>query len=574
MATSNTYRPQRLPDPSTHIRLLELEETSTWQGDGMRCRLTVWPLKGAPPYHGISYTVGHPAPVCAVTVSGQHLWIPRNTADVLHLLAYHKKSRFYWIDAICIAQDDISEKNGQVALMGEIYRQAKHVLICLDRADDKTEDSMKMISELETHASVYSAIRALEEWDMTDNIWPLEYPWEPRSPQALQAIDKCLADALAALVEVSKQRFRDFMLGLRDLSVRPYFQRMWVVQELLLASNATVCCGKASMPESIMYTYLRFAFWTSTALNYYRTFESAARGSEHLRAMLQIVSPDLCEQGGWVLSKDPVFLLWHRVMAELEQAKFDALTAINVATYRKCADRRDTVYSMLSLIKWPEKPLEPDYNLPAFWLAVDYCTCGALTPIAVDRLIENLGIDLNDAELQRVVTDRHSHVTCSRQTNTLEYCSAFGIYSGVRLTGRSCHSPTPGIHVVTHTEGCAPTTFLALEFQDQDWLIYEKARPIQGEFRRGFIVHRHTDVFAIVGRAFLLGSWPDESGKGFAVSFDPEDYILSQCIFAGIPDPESVFKDLASMDEWMENLLRTPICREPFSSYAYLPSEE
>jgi hypothetical protein len=36
-----------------------------------------------------------------------------------------------WIDAISINQDDIPEKNNQVALMSEIFHKAERVLIWL-----------------------------------------------------------------------------------------------------------------------------------------------------------------------------------------------------------------------------------------------------------------------------------------------------------------------------------------------------------------------------------------------------------------------------------------------------------
>lgn len=45
------------------------------------------------------------------------------------------KSRYLWIDAICINQDDIAEKNSQVAMMAEIYKKATRVNIWLGESN-------------------------------------------------------------------------------------------------------------------------------------------------------------------------------------------------------------------------------------------------------------------------------------------------------------------------------------------------------------------------------------------------------------------------------------------------------
>lgn len=120
-AARQLYHHQPLPDAGTYIRLLELEDRGTLDRNGKCCKLTLLPMDEAPVHWAISHTCGDPELVVPVEVNGQDLWIPQNTADVLCLLTFHQKSRFYWIDAICIEQDNIPEKNSQVALMGEIF---------------------------------------------------------------------------------------------------------------------------------------------------------------------------------------------------------------------------------------------------------------------------------------------------------------------------------------------------------------------------------------------------------------------------------------------------------------------
>jgi hypothetical protein len=63
-------------------------------------------------------------------VNGQHFLIRKNLFNaLLHLRL--KRPRALWIDAICINQADIQERNAQVSLMAFIYRRATRVVVWL-----------------------------------------------------------------------------------------------------------------------------------------------------------------------------------------------------------------------------------------------------------------------------------------------------------------------------------------------------------------------------------------------------------------------------------------------------------
>jgi hypothetical protein len=58
---------------------------------------------------------------------GTNLW------DALHCLRKRANGRRYWIDAICINQADIPERNQQVRIMPHIYFRAHTVVVWLGR---------------------------------------------------------------------------------------------------------------------------------------------------------------------------------------------------------------------------------------------------------------------------------------------------------------------------------------------------------------------------------------------------------------------------------------------------------
>ena len=46
--------------------------------------------------------------------------VRKNCADVLRQVQHFKTSKYHWVDAMCIDQQNIPEKNVQVATMGAI----------------------------------------------------------------------------------------------------------------------------------------------------------------------------------------------------------------------------------------------------------------------------------------------------------------------------------------------------------------------------------------------------------------------------------------------------------------------
>lgn len=135
-------------------------------------------------------------------------WIPLpitpNCAAALNRLRSGHQAQTFWIDSICINQVSTEEKSHQVRLMRDIFSRATSVTIFLG-ADEDTQDArlLKRTSE----SLFYSGCQE-------DIIW----------------------DALRDHVAV------------RALFDRPYWSRVWVVQEVLLSKKATVLLGKTAVP--------------------------------------------------------------------------------------------------------------------------------------------------------------------------------------------------------------------------------------------------------------------------------------------------------------------------------------
>lgn len=119
-----------LPDPTTHIRLLNIKRGQL--ADGIICSLSSFSLLEAPLYAAISYTWGESVLTHTITVDGSPVSIRENCHSALWQVRElkrwtHQRSAYIWIDSICINQDDLPEKGSQVQLMGRIFKQAYRV---------------------------------------------------------------------------------------------------------------------------------------------------------------------------------------------------------------------------------------------------------------------------------------------------------------------------------------------------------------------------------------------------------------------------------------------------------------
>lgn len=133
--------------------------------------------------------------------------------DVVSALVPPGATLHLWIDAICINQDDPYERASQVAIMGDIYRQAQQVIIFLGTADDTSTRAMDLLQLtrgfIQANGDVLPAMRIedFEKLSLGAGIPPASWA------------------AVAQLLS------------------RPWFNRCWTVQEVALASDAVVVCG-------------------------------------------------------------------------------------------------------------------------------------------------------------------------------------------------------------------------------------------------------------------------------------------------------------------------------------------
>ncbi|KAJ4360993.1 uncharacterized protein N0V89_001562 [Didymosphaeria variabile] len=121
-------------DPLDHtkpsIRLIELQPHLSEDGLA-QCALSHATIDGE--YTCLSYMWGPKSPTAVILVNGKEFRVRQNLFDFLKMATARKSFRrkVFWIDAVCIDQENRLERQHQVLQMGDIYAQAKEVIAWL-----------------------------------------------------------------------------------------------------------------------------------------------------------------------------------------------------------------------------------------------------------------------------------------------------------------------------------------------------------------------------------------------------------------------------------------------------------
>ncbi|KAF2623584.1 HET-domain-containing protein [Macroventuria anomochaeta] len=182
-------------------------------------------------YTCLSYVWGPAARQRLILINGKLFKVRENLWQFLSATcqAYQQLSSiWYWIDALCINQENTVERNHQVAQMGTIYRGAQSMLIWMG-IDESTTRLLKV---------------ALEAWRLM-----------ARCNTFSQFQDAGTQNTDICNLQVAKDLL-GFMLHV-------YWTRAWITQEVLLARNIQLLTDRASVESEQLrpICYLRQGTW-------------------------------------------------------------------------------------------------------------------------------------------------------------------------------------------------------------------------------------------------------------------------------------------------------------------------
>ena len=146
--------------------------------------------------------------------------VTTNLFFALYFLRLEHEPRTMWIDAICIGQDDLDERSSQVQLMREIYRGCRRAVVWLGEETYWT-------------ARVFEFLKAMDK----------ARGWGTGNEDSKRAFRKSSAELQEKLsTDETVQRIVEKGLY-GDIAQRPFWSRIWIVQEVAVAYDVLVQCG-------------------------------------------------------------------------------------------------------------------------------------------------------------------------------------------------------------------------------------------------------------------------------------------------------------------------------------------
>jgi hypothetical protein len=118
-----------LQSDNASIRVLRLLPEK--HGVHLACEVIVIAVQSGTSYKAVSYVWGEAAHSHTIVVNGAPLDVGKNIWHFLDQMHQESEWGYLWIDAICIDQLNIGERNHQVAIMGKIYSEASSVVVWL-----------------------------------------------------------------------------------------------------------------------------------------------------------------------------------------------------------------------------------------------------------------------------------------------------------------------------------------------------------------------------------------------------------------------------------------------------------
>ena len=252
------------PLHADEIRLLRI-----LPGDGIAAELEHAIVAQAPPYIALSYTWGRapyrkgrsPSATYSITLNGHVFPVQENLHDALSHLGWRARDEncLLWVDAICINQRDVQERNAQILHMRYLYEHAFIVYGWIGVPYD----------EEETHL----AVQLMRKFNIVlrDRLAANNNDMHAASPG--------ISDDNQEIFPKSGTDCYRGWLGINEMFNQSYWRRVWIYQEATGPAPTRYYCGNDwfNMIHLCAAVFMAHHFAEFTDLD--ARFRNIARGS-------------------------------------------------------------------------------------------------------------------------------------------------------------------------------------------------------------------------------------------------------------------------------------------------------
>jgi hypothetical protein len=248
-----------------------------------------------PRYTALFYAWGDTKSRRPIDLNGRTVLVTKNLYEALLHLRHRVPNIFIWIDTLCIDQENPAERGHQVTQMRAIYSEAQRVVSWLGPAGESV-------------AILFNTIRRHHRTCT---------PVFVADGNCMFMYDQGIDGTLRYIIELA------------------YWTRIWIVQEIVVATSLTLMCGDNMIPWRVFAKFVKLA--------YYGHFDNG------------IILPQCL--GRRIHESPRIFRLLHWGHKDVSFADALAWTSGSHAT-----DVRDRIYAIIGLVSTGEH-IEADYTL-------------------------------------------------------------------------------------------------------------------------------------------------------------------------------------------------------------------
>ena len=294
-------------------------------------------------YYALSYTWGNPFDratpneaydaVYSIQIDSKSYDVTKNLHEALLQLRRSYANSYIWVDAICIWQANLQERNIQVGIMDELYEKAASMLIWLGISDAETASVVQLITQIASLPPIMTPImQARLQMDFA------------RSDELGDAPQICGLPAHGSPVWRSLNAFFR----------RCYFQRVWILQENVFAKDAHVYCGAFDFPGKILWVASSFLVTTELG-SVVRGVNQNSEGTtelEYLGLSATVINSmrGLCHSGSQSMFTDGSNIMNKSSEAKINVANLVQMLVLMTRPF-EATDPRDRIYALLSIVK-------------------------------------------------------------------------------------------------------------------------------------------------------------------------------------------------------------------------------
>jgi hypothetical protein len=334
-----------------HDRLLALPFQAT---------LLEYGLNDDTPYECLSYTWGLPELTHTVSIDGKYFAITKNLASALKNIQRYVKTELLWVDAICINQEDPEEREKQVGHMKTIYSRARQVLAYLGEQENSSQKMPAIFRRILAGLDKLRAMRTIKGANIVRN-----------------KIHTADLESLGLPSEDDP----DWICITSFLS-RPWFRRVWIIQEATVARELTFICGDWTVSRELIFHFISLGIIHALPLGHERS-ASAGIAIIQLKIVADIV---LCGKSAAADYNSP------------RSSQLSILELLQSSHHENATDPRGNIYALLGLSKERKaSELHPDYTEPVpdtYRRFAKYCIDAGQGSVLLERTY-NPGSNLN-----------------------------------------------------------------------------------------------------------------------------------------------------------------------------------